>query len=307
MTYQSQYRVVYGEEAGLDALTEGFNRGFQDYKYRAHFTSIQMQRFLERSGMTLDDCAVLLAREGSSWQGAGVALLAIAGQEAWCGGLAVAPTHRRRGKGRRLMAAIQARARQRGAAVLQLEVLMWNEAARHLYDTLGYTERRELLIWGRPAHQGTLPVPFERLQPAEPRRILEEMHGWHDLTPCWQRRASFLRRSLELMDGYTIQAKDDLPVAYVLCRTSYQGDAQKQHLQIMDVAVDPAADVLQAARPLLQALQIKFMEADLMLVNEPVDSKLNRVFAALGFYVTDRQYELCLDLAKNGGAEARAD
>ena len=56
--------------------------------------------------------------------------------------------------------------------------------------------------------------------------------------------------------------------------------------------MDPAADLLDAGRPILQALQLTHRDADLLLVNEPADSKLNRIFAALGFYVTDRQYEL---------------
>jgi ribosomal protein S18 acetylase RimI-like enzyme len=290
-------KIVYGGEAGLPALTAGFNRGFRDYKYAAEFDTDRMIHFLHRSGIEAENCAVLLAQEGGHWRGAGVALLALEGDESWCGGLAVASEYRRQGWGRRLMQAIQSKAAEHGARSLLLEVLYGNEAAQQLYRGMGYQFQRELLIWERPARRGTLPVPYERLEPADPRQVIDEYHAWHDLPPCWQRRASFLRRNALDMRAFTISAKDGLPVGYVLFQKGQDPKTGREYVRIFDVATDPAADVLMAGRPLLQALQIKFMDADLILINEPVDSKLNRVFAALGFYVRDRQYEMRLSLS----------
>ncbi len=287
-----RFRLVSGAAAGPQAMTQAFNRGFQGYRYAVHFTPAQLTDFLLRSGMAPEDCPVLLAWEEGRWQGAGVAVLAVEGVEAWCGGLGVASEYRGQGWGERLMLALHERARARGAQSLLLEVLVDNEPAQRLYRKLGYQEERELLIWERPARQGALPVPFERLEPADPLEVLEKLHAWHDQPPCWQRRASFLRRSAALMEAYTIPAKDGLPVAYVLCKAGRDPESSRAYLRIFDLATDPQADVLMAARPLLQALQLTYMDADLLLFNEPVESKLNRVFAALGFLVKDRQMEM---------------
>ena len=292
-----RFRLVSGAGAGPQAMTQAFNRGFQGYRYASHFTPVQLAEFLRLSGVAPEDCTVLLAWEEGRWQGAGVAVLAVEGEEGWCGGLGVAPEHRRQGWGERLMQALHQRARARGVRTLILEVLWDNEPAQRLYHKLGYREERELLIWERPARQGALPVPYERLQPADPLDVLARFHVWHDQPPCWQRRASFLRRSAALMEAYTIPAKDGLPVAYALCKAGRDPESGRAYLRIFDVATDPQADVLMAARPLLQALQLKYMEADLLLLNEPVESKLNRVFAALGFLVKDRQMEMKRELS----------
>jgi ribosomal protein S18 acetylase RimI-like enzyme len=287
-------KIVSGEEAGIERLCEGFNRGFGDYKYGTQFDEAGMERFLARSGVELRDSAVLLALEQGEWRGTGVALLAVEGDEAWCGGLAVAPVYRGRRNGEALMVAIQQQARMRGVRTLWLEVLVENQAARRLYERLGYEVVRELLFWERPTYQGALPVPYERLQESDPVTILEQMHGWHDQPPSWQRREGYLRRSSALMQGFTIPARDGLPVAYALCYHGPDWRSGEEVLHIFDAAVDPTADTVQAGRPLFQALQLKHMEARLTLVNEPAESKLNRIFAALGFYVTDRQYEMVL-------------
>jgi RimJ/RimL family protein N-acetyltransferase len=69
------------------------------------------------------------------------------------GGLAVHPGHHRTGAGRRLVEAIVAEARVRGARKLSLRVLGPNKAARQLYATCGFaTEgvlREEFLLNGR--------------------------------------------------------------------------------------------------------------------------------------------------------------
>lgn len=291
-------QIAYGDETHLAQLCTGYNRGFSDYKYSNTFDLDGLQRFLVRSGIDLASCAVLLAHEQGSWQGAGVALLAMVGAEAWCGGLAVAPEHRRQGAAEALMVAVQQRAGQNGITSLRLEVLSENERARRLYRRLGYREERELLIWERSSRQGPLPLPYERLQTIDPTVILDEMHDWHDLTPAWQRRAHFLRRAASTLEGYFIPARDGLPVAYALCLHNAHGRSGET-VHLLDIAVDPDADTIEAGRPLIQALQLAYPDATLLLVNEPVDSKLNRIFAALGFVVADRQYEMVLDLAES--------
>lgn len=70
----------------------------------------------------------------------GFALGRIAGPEAELLTLAVRPERRRRGIGRRLVAAFEVAAARRGAEEAFLEVAETNAAARALYAAAGYTE-----------------------------------------------------------------------------------------------------------------------------------------------------------------------
>jgi [ribosomal protein S18]-alanine N-acetyltransferase len=68
----------------------------------------------------------------------GFAVGRVAADEAELLTLAVAPEVRRRGLGRRLLAAFEAEARARGARSVVLEVAETNAAARELYGGAGY-------------------------------------------------------------------------------------------------------------------------------------------------------------------------
>ena len=78
---------------------------------------------------------MLLVADGGD---AGFALWRLAADEAELLTLAVRPIHRRRGAGRRLLAAAIDHARGAGARALYLEVGADNPAARGLYDTEGF-------------------------------------------------------------------------------------------------------------------------------------------------------------------------
>ncbi len=325
-----QPTVIFGASVDINTLREGFNRGFADYPYNMQLESAAMQDYLLRSSITAEDCAVLMAVEQGRPQGVGAALLAVRQVEGWCGGLCVAPAYRGQGWGRRLMEQIKRRAVERGVSRLRLEVLVGNEQARSVYRQLGFQEQRELLIWERDPRQGALPLPYERLEEADPVQILQKFYRWHELTMPWQRRSRNLLKYLEQHNciGLTIPAKDGAPVAYALARRSsgpamakrknlHTGrrplqivstewrtgasdaparDESSIRLHILDIAVDPNANLLDAGRPLVQALQLRYADAVLTLTNEPADSRLNPIFASFGFRVAERQYELTLDL-----------
>lgn len=69
---------------------------------------------------------------------AGFALIRVAAGEAELLTIAVAPDARRRGRGRALLAAAEARATAAGASEMFLEVAADNTAARTLYAAAGY-------------------------------------------------------------------------------------------------------------------------------------------------------------------------
>jgi [ribosomal protein S18]-alanine N-acetyltransferase len=103
---------------------------------------------------TRQDLAELLAAPGvtglllqAEGRDVGVALCRVAADESELLTLAVRPTERRRGMGRRLLTAMIDRMREAGARALFLEVGADNPPARRLYDAMGFQ-----VIGTRPAY-----------------------------------------------------------------------------------------------------------------------------------------------------------
>ena len=96
-------------------------------------------------GWTRQDIAGLLASPGTAGflleaksGDVGMAICRVAADEAELLTVAVSPRHRRRGAGRRLLAAVIEQVHRAGARTLFLEVGVDNPAARGLYDSLGF-------------------------------------------------------------------------------------------------------------------------------------------------------------------------
>lgn len=303
MSDQKHPLIAGGAAVDVELLREGFNRGFADYRYNMQMDPAAARAYMGYAGIAAEDCAVLIAEERGRTHGVGAVLLAVRGEDGWCGGLSVAPEYRGHGWGRRLMEAQKRRAQERGLHRIRLEVRTENDHAGAVYRQVGFEPVRELLLWERDPRQGPLPLPVEPLEEGDPARVLQQFYGWHDLRMAWQRRKTNLLNYVAQRNcvGLTIPARDGAPVAYAIAelmprsRPQPPGQAEMR-LQIIDIAVDPAAEILDAARPLVQALQLRYVDALLTLYNEPADSRLNPVFASFGFRVYDRQYEMVLDL-----------
>jgi len=297
MIEPQELAIVAGASVEFEVLRQGFNQGFADYRYNMRMGAAGMDAYLRRNAIALEDCAVLVAENQGQRQSVGAALLAVRNDEGWCGGLSVAPPYRGQGWGRRLMEKINCRAEELGVRRILLEVLDSNESAVSLYRQLDFKIWRELLVWERDPRQGSLPLPNEQLEEADPGLILKDFYRWHDLPLSWQRRVSSLLKYVDQYAciGLTIPAKDGRAVAYVLAAQPQPGQPVTR-LRILDIAANPEADPLCSAHPLLQALQLRYDNAKLTLMYEPTDSRLNPVFSALGFCIIDRHLELKLDL-----------
>ncbi|MGC8781597.1 MAG: GNAT family N-acetyltransferase [Anaerolineae bacterium] len=262
---------------------ELINRAYADYYVPMHLAAEQMafiDRFydvdLERSVVAVAGRKVI-----------GLALLARRGRQGWISGVGVVPEHRRRGVGRAMIGRLLENATAAGLDEISLEVIVQNTAARQLYAGLGFRETRELLIWRRPVESDALPIPAERLTPADPASLLTACRPWRDGSATWQRAEATLAHMAAAgrLQGYRLDRATG-PVA--CCLVSGHGDA----LSLLDVAIDPTTDIVTPGRTLLQALAHMHRGQAMTISNVPADDPLNRVLAALRFLVTVRQVEM---------------
>lgn len=287
-------RIEFGNEQLLPALCAGFNSGFADYKYGVHLDEPQMVKFLARAGIDLEHSAVLLHRNGAGWQGAGVALVSIVGDQAWCSGLAVAPTLRGGGLGRQLMEAIQARAAAAGAHTLQLEVLVHNTPARHLYTALGYQPVRHLLFWRAEPSPGP-PAGGVDLQAANVDEALLAAYDWQRESPAWQRTQRAVALYRDELWAYKMEDRQGA-AGWLICLPTASHEPGRPRLRLMTLAVRPGDDEAMRARQLLASLRAHRTDTVMSIINEPEESLFTPALQAAGFTEVDRQIEMVLRL-----------
>ncbi len=274
-------------EFTTDQLTALLNASYDDYATPIRFRPEQFDFFVRAHDILLDQS--LAARDENDL--IGIVLLGRRGVRGWVAGLGVEPTHRGQGVARALMTGVMENARRLGLERLQLEVLSDNARARQLYEDLGWQLGRELLVWERDEEQGPLPIHRERAVVMDPHELLEaHFDAWHEVRPTWQReKATLLHYADAGMKGWAI-VRDGSPVAYVLGFPPREG-----RMHLLDVAVDPAVGYKSAGRAMIQNLHGMF-KTTTQLPNEPVESKLNFLFAAMAYHVVLRQHEMTFDL-----------
>lgn len=275
--------LVPAAKVSLADRAQLLNRAYADYFVPMYVAAEQMafiDRFydvdLERSVVAMDGRRPV-----------GMALLARRGRCGWISGVGVVPEQRRRGVGRAMIGRLLENAVAAGLEALSLEVIVENVAARQLYAGFGFQETRELLTWRRPADSDPLPIPAERLTPAEPAALLADFGHWHDWPAPWQRATPTLAHMAAAgrLTGYRLD-RAAVPVAY--CLVSGHGET----LSLMDVGINPASDTVTPGRTLLQGLAHLQRGRAMTISNVPADDPLNRVLAALRFLVTVRQVEM---------------
>jgi GNAT superfamily N-acetyltransferase len=280
MDPQIEYRPA--ASFSLDALGEIFTSAFEGYFYASTVTGAMLAARVRAEQIDLARSLVLMVGAAP----AGIALVALRAERAWCGGFGVAAAFRGRGLAHQLAAAMIEQGRQAGASEFSLEVLTRNAPAIATYQRAGMRARRDVRVleWHRDTAASAVP-DLPGLAPAEwaPRRLLAHFDALHPVPAAWQRDLPALLtraglQGLALADG-------DRPRAYLLYSLDAEGRAR-----VADLA---AADAEQA-RALLAELQRRAQH--ILSVNEPADSPATAAFDALGFAESDRQHELAIQL-----------
>src|SRR5262249_43329910 len=124
--------VPHPERAAL------WTEAFSDYYTPGSFTAESLAAFEHAFELDLTGSRVVV-EEGRR---VAFGMLGVRGKRGWVGGMGVLPTARRRGHGVRVMRALIDASRERRLGVLRLEVLVQNEKALPLYESLGFRTTR---------------------------------------------------------------------------------------------------------------------------------------------------------------------
>lgn len=266
-------KVVTAAELPPGRLLEVFNAGFSDYLVPLRLEADTLRTHLRENDIALDRSPVALDGAAVSF-----ALVGIRGPEAWIGGMATVPAHRRRGLARRMLDAAIDSATAAGCGTVWLEVVDRNAAAVALYRARGFAEVRDLAVWSLPAGDG-----------AGAREVDEaEAHAWiaahREEREPWQRADGTLDRLREAgaaLRGLVLERPAGIAGALV-CR---DGTA----VSVLQIAAvdDEATGALLATAANNRAVHV---------TNAPADGRISRALERRAATVIARQHEMRLDL-----------
>lgn len=275
-------RLVTAASLSLVKFAEAFTAGFGGYKHPVMLDATRLARRVRQEQYALEHS--LVAFEGR--KAVGVAVLAVRGETGWVPGLGVVPARRGRGLGRRLMAALLARARECGVRRLSLEVLAHNATARRIYEEAGMSVERDLVLLdrlegapGRGAAKGRRRV----LKEAAPAELLTHFARLHAVPPQWARALPSLLVKGGMRGFYL--GDRARPEAYALLTDGTDGITYLSDLGAADAA---------SARELCDALAP--LTAPLKLINEPEASLFVAPLLERGFVEVERQHEMVIEL-----------
>lgn len=131
----------------FDELAEIYNQARVDYIVPMPMNGKRMQEYVHNYDVDLNGSVVVLNSEGLE---SGVGMLGMREGRGWITRLGVIPERRERHLGQFIMENMLQYAVDHGATLAQLEVIVGNDPARHLFEKLGFEETRTLLIIRRP-------------------------------------------------------------------------------------------------------------------------------------------------------------
>ena len=168
--------AVPASEYTFDDLAEIYNQTRIDYIVPMPMNGRRMKQYVENYDIDLEHSVIANTEAG---QPVGIAMLGVRDRRAWITRLGVVPNQRERRLGTFLMDHLIQNAKNRGAQLIQLEVIVGNEPARNMFVKFGFEPTRELLVVRRPPKPhaaGTHPLVHElrELNESEIYHCLEE-------------------------------------------------------------------------------------------------------------------------------------
>jgi GNAT superfamily N-acetyltransferase len=244
----------------LEAITAAVNRVFESFMAPTWLSVEQMSAHLADNQVVLEHSPLWLSDAGEI---IGLGALAVREGRGWVAGFGISPEFRNQGLSHVLIEKVLQNAVSLDLKTVQLEVRTDNFSAISTYGRAGFHTRRSLCTW--------------KLAPDS--IVGETVETNVDLTacivPCWQRETATLQR---MQDLQTLQIGED---------------ALLFRVRPSDVSFHSVtAKTPDLLIKLLSALQQRYPEQPLRILNEPVESPLSICLKSWGWEEAVDQYEM---------------
>lgn len=274
--------LIPASEFSLQQLADVYNEARSDYLVPMPMTPAHLGRYI--AVYDVDLAASAVATRGAA--ALGLCLLGLRGERAWITRLGVVPRARRAGCARALLARCLDSARERGARLVQLEVIADNVPAQRLFQASGFSPRRRLLVMRRRAG---LPLPLQPVPPPAPR--------WLDTPAALSRAAA--RTGTPAWTNETASLANAGGVAALCPREPDPGAwVTYQHTPagLERVVVAPEEAAAQPVYELLYHLHARYPADAATAENLPADAPCVGAFRALGYTLAFERVEMTLTL-----------
>ena len=279
-----QIEFIPADQVELNEVVTLFNAGYEGYIMPVNVNADWMTGNLNQNDTQLALSRIALV----DGEAAGICLLAKRGTHGWINAVGVAPPFRRQGIARALMTNILEVARENGIAQVNLECIIGNDGALALYQSLGFTITRKLLILTRePADLTALPraLPDYAIQPAEFEDVIGYYDAFHLQPNPWQRAKESLITSASNTQQWVALKKDTVH-AYLIARIV------GENILITDAAYNTNAD--DALLAVLIHLHQTYPQHTARFVNLPQNDPAQPLFDRLDYNETMAQHEMMI-------------
>lgn len=275
--------ILSADQFTLEQLTEAYNQTRVDYIVPMPMNVDTLREYNRVYDIDLSGSSVAL-HEGEI---IGLGMLGRREERSWITRLGVLPSGRKHGVGRALMNFMLDKSQEWGVPFAWLEVIKGNEPAHKLFQRMGFTDTRELLVTRRPPTRNQESMVFDPRDLLHLRthnqdvalEFLQQRPEW----PAWTNQTESLANvpNLTLIE---IQLKDG-SVGWV----SYHASLLRLTRIIVGVLV---GDPVETTTAVLHTLHRLHPTQDALAENIPADDPKWPGFQKMGYFETFRRVEM---------------
>jgi GNAT superfamily N-acetyltransferase len=266
-------------------LAEIYNKTRVDYIVPMPMNGKRMVEYVNHYDVDLEHSLVSIASEDQ--QPNGLCMVAVRGNRSWITRLGVNPLSRRHKAGESMMRRLIQMSKDKGLAKIQLEVIVGNEPAYHLFQKLGFVTLRQLMILRRP------PAPVSHSIQTYHNDVIDDDNQIRQILELRADTPAWTEENVSLLNGGNLKAIllqfDSGETGWIVFqRTPFQ-------LLHFVFSAHPSYEMSIA---LLQAVHNLYAMQDTKLENIALDCPLYTcgAFDALGYVEAFRRYEMVLNL-----------
>ncbi len=275
-------------EYDFQQLAEIYNQTRVDYIVPMPMNAKRMQEYVVHYDIDLQNSIVATDEKRNPL---GLAMLGVRDFRTWITRLGVSPDQRERQVGSFLMECLIENSRDIGANIVQLEVIVGNEPARHMFLKFGFRPTRELLVIRRP------PKPLEvspEIELTDYRELNEReiplFLQQREMGATWVEESSSLLNGGSLK-GIAIRTREGY--GWVIFTAT---PLQIQHV-VLHATRTPHYEQIMVA--LLYYMHSNFPNRDTKIENVPTMHPTWRAYQKLGYVISFRRIEMMLNLMED--------